>query len=223
MTKQEIFADIVKSRHSTRSFLPEPIEQSVIHAVFELARWAPSNCNTQPWEVCVASGDACNALRQDISNAIATGRMAMDFPYAGTYEGVYKDRQYGAARALYNAMGIEREDKAGRDAAFFRNFTFFDAPHVAFLFMDEKFGLREAADIGMFAQTLMLAFTAYGLASCPQTALSFNADIVRKHFTLEENYKLLFGISFGKADESQAANNTRTTRELVEDSIRFKY
>lgn len=221
MTKQQIFADIVKSRHSTRSFLPESVDESVIHAAFELARWAPSNCNTQPWEVCVASGAACNALRQDISNAIATGSIAMDFPYAGTYDGVYKDRQYGAARTLYEAMGIVREDKAGRDAAFFRNFTFFDAPHVAFLFMDEKFGLREAADIGMFAQTLMLAFTAYGLASCPQTALSFNGDIVRKHFNLAANYKLLFGISFGKADASQAANNTRTTREPVTDSIRF--
>ena len=221
MMKQKIFAEIVKGRHSTRSFLPDPVDEETIQAVFELARWAPSNCNTQPWEVCVASGNACNALREDISTAIVNGEIAMDFPYAGVYEGVYKDRQHGAARALYNAMGIEREDKAGRDAAFFRNFTFFDAPHVAFLFMDENFGVREAADIGMFAQTLMLAFTAYGLASCPQTALSFNGDIVRKHFKLSPKNKLLFGISFGKADSTHVANNAKTTREPVEGSMRF--
>ena len=48
----------------------------------------------------------------------------------------------------------------------------FDAPVVALL--PDGFGLREACDLGMFTQTVMLGLTAQGLGSCPQTALGFS-------------------------------------------------
>jgi nitroreductase len=37
---------------------------------------------------------------------------------------------------------------------------------------------RVAADMGSYAQTLLLAMTAYGIASCPQALLTFYADTV---------------------------------------------
>ena len=52
----------------------------------------------------------------------------MDFPSFESYEGVYKERQHGAARALYDAVGVERSDKEGRLAQFMKNFDFFGAP-----------------------------------------------------------------------------------------------
>ncbi len=102
-----------------------------------------------------------------------------------------------------------------------RNFTFVDAPHVAFLFLPEPFGLREAADLGMYAQTLMLAMTANGLGSCPQTALSFQADFVREVLGVEAGNKLLFGISFGYPDESAPANRCVTDRAALADTVTF--
>jgi hypothetical protein len=145
----------------------------------------------------------------------------MDFPYAGTYHGVYKERQYGAAQALYDAVGIPREDKVARNVQFMRNFTFFDAPHVAFLFLPEPFGLREAADLGMYAQTLMLTLTAHGLGSCPQTALSFQADYVREELGLDASNKLLFGLSFGYPDWDAPANTCWTDRATGTDAVSF--
>ena len=149
------------------------------------------------------------------------GDMSMDFPYEGKYEGVYKERQYGSAQALYDAVNIAREDKAGRQVQFMRNFTFFDAPHVAFMFLPEPFGLREAADLGMYAQTLMLAMTAHGLGSCPQTALSFQADFIRQSLGIDASNKLLFGISFGYPDPDAPANTCVTDRASVVDSVVF--
>jgi hypothetical protein len=134
---------------------------------------------------------------------------------------VYRDRQYAAARTLYEALNITREDKAGRTAAFNRNYTFFDAPHVAFLFLPEPFGLREAADLGMYAQNLMLALTAHGIGSCPQTALSFYPDIVRDELGIAAEQRLLFGLSFGYADESHASALARTRRAALSDIVTF--
>lgn len=57
--------------------------------------------------------------------------------------------------------------------------VFHGAPHVAMLFAPDTAEARLAADVGMYAQTLLLALTARGVASCPQGLLSFDADTVR--------------------------------------------
>lgn len=224
MTQQELieaFTTIVMARHSVRAFTPVAVEQSLLEQIFLTARHAPSNCNTQPWQAHVVSGVQKDALAAQLTDAINKGEFSMDFPYAGRYEGIYKERQYDAANQLYTAMGIPREDKAARGAAFLRNFTFFDAPHVVFLFMHESFGLREAADVGMYAQNLMLSMTAYGVASCPQTALGFHADCVRQALNIPTNMKLLFGISFGYEDAQQSANQARVEKASLAESVFF--
>ncbi|GAB3270843.1 nitroreductase [Parahaliea aestuarii] len=222
MTEQaSVFSAVVAARRSLRAFTPEPVPRATLEAIFRDAARAPSNCNTQPWQVHVASGAVLEQLRESLPQKFMAGEISMDFPYDGSYEGVYKDRQHGAAWALYNAQGIAREDKAARHETFMRNFTFFDAPHVAFLFLPEPFGLREAADLGMFAQTLMLAITARGLGSCPQTALSFFADQVREALGVDAGNKLLFGLSFGYPEPDHPANRCQTERAALQDFVHF--
>lgn len=213
------FSTVVRERRSLRAFLPDPIPAAELTAIFADAARAPSNCNTQPWVVHVVSGTKLEELRETLPGEFLAGRISMDFPYDGVYEGVYKSRQHAAAHALYNAMGIPREDKASRQQAFMRNFTFFDAPHVAFLFLPEPFGLREACDLGMFAQTLMLALTARGLGSCPQTALGFQADQLRAALAVDPSHKLMFGISFGYPDPEAPANQCLTERASLDDFV----
>jgi len=220
-TTADIFETIANDRHSVRAFLPQAIELATLERIFSIANRAPSNCNSQPWITHVASSAAIEKLRTRVSAAWAAGQISMDFPYDGIYQGVYKDRQYAAAQALYDSVGIKREEKVRRNEQFVRNFTFFDAPHVAFLFMQEPFGLREAGDVGMYAQTLMLTLTAFGYASCPQTALGFFSEIAREEFGLEKNNKLLFGISFGVEDKSDPSNSCRTARAALADNTVF--
>ncbi len=218
-----VFDRIVKQRRALRAFLPQPVDQGTLDAVFTLAAQAPSNCNTQPWLVHVASGDSIAALRDKLPALFMAGATSLDFPYDGVYSGVYKERQYGSAQALYDAAGIVRSDKARRQEQFVRNYSFFDAPHVAFFFLPEPFGLREAADLGMYAQTVMLAMTAHGLGSCPQTALSFLADAVRENLEISSDNKLLFGLSFGYPDQDAPANRCVTDRASLEDTVVFHH
>lgn len=222
MTEQaRSFDDVVLARRSLRAFLPDQVATDTLERVFELAQRAPSNCNTQPWLTHVASGSSLEALREELPRRFMNGEMSLDFPYDGVYQGAYKERQYGSAQALYDAVGIAREDKARRQEQFMRNFIFFDAPHVAFLFLPEPFGLREATDLGMYAQTLMLAMTAHGLGSCPQTALSFEADVIRQLLGVDAGNKLLFGISFGHPDPQAPVNQCETDRVALADCVQF--
>jgi nitroreductase len=217
----QIFDEIVRKRRSLRAFQPEPVPRETLEQIFEVAQRAPSNCNTQPWITHVASGESLQTLRDEMPKRFMAGEMSLDFPYDGVYQGVYKDRQHSSAQALYDAVGIERQDKLRRQEQFMRNYIFFDAPHAAFLFLPEPFGVREAADLGMYAQTLMLGMVAHGLGSCPQTALSFEADFIRETLGIDDSNKLLFGISFGVPVKDAAVNRCATDRAALADCVHF--
>ena len=213
---------VVRARKSVRGFLPDPVPRAVMRRVFELARWSPSGTNVQPWRVCVASGAVRDAMRAELLARVEAGVAARpDHRDKGRLGEPFKERRRACAKVLYDAMGIDWDDKAGRARASLRNFELFDAPHVAFFCMEDIFGGQSAADVGMYTQTLMLALTANGLASCAQGTMGHYPDLVRETFDLPENMTVLYGLSFGYEDTSVPANAARTTRASIDDVVTF--
>jgi len=216
-------ADTIYQRRSVRGFLPKRVPEETLREVFEQAQMAPSNCNTQPWNVMVASGSLRDSLRdQFVERAMSGIASKPDFSYVSKFEGAYRGRQVECAAALYGEMEIARDDKAGRSRAALRNFEFFDAPHVAFLCMDHSFGATIAVDVGIYAQTLMLTMTAHGISSCAMGSLRSHPDLIRDAFNLEKNMGVVFGICFGYEHSEVKANKTRTTRASLGESVIFR-
>ena len=215
------FYEVLEKRRSMRAFHSEPVDQKVIERVFQNALAAPSNCNTQPWYVHIVSGPQLEALRAVLPEKMMAGEIELDFPFDGVYEGEFKARQHASAKALSDASGIDRHDKANRNIAFMRNFMFFDAPHAAFFYLPAGFSEREACDLGMFAQSVMLGLVNEGLGSCPQTALSFHAGTVREALGITDGRKLMFGLSFGRPLEDAPVNQCRTARAEFSDLIQW--
>jgi nitroreductase len=214
--------DAIRQRRSVRGYLPDAVPTDVLRQIFELAQWAPSNCNVQPWQVYVASGETRNELKQRFMDGIANGKpMTPDIGFLPSLSGEHRTRQVECAQALYGAMGIARDDKMGRMRATMRNFELFDAPHVCFLGMDKSFGTLMALDVGMYAQTLMLAMTAHGVSSCAQGSMGYYPNDVREVFGVDDNIAILFGISFGYEDTTVAANAARTDRAPLSESVIF--
>ena len=214
----------VRTRHSVRGFLPDRVPQETLDKVFDLARWAPSGTNIQPWQVYVASGELRDNLRAQFMQ-----RTRNNHPPSVDHKGtrgplgeIWKTRRRECAAVLYDAMGVAWEDKPARAEVGFRNFELFDAPHVAFLCMDEVFGIGSAWDVGMYAQTLMLSMTAHGLASCAQGTMAHHPDLVREAFGLGSEVKVLFGLSFGFADPNMSVNNAHTARAELQETVTFK-
>jgi nitroreductase len=51
--RYESLLELVKRRRSTRTFKPDPIPDHYVDKIIEVARWAPSGANSQPWEFIV--------------------------------------------------------------------------------------------------------------------------------------------------------------------------
>ncbi len=214
--------EALTQRRSVRGFEAREVSDALIRDVFELAQAAPSNCNIQPWLCHVVSGDTLRAIAEKmVAASIAGIQPDPDFTSDRKFTGVYRDRQVDAAVQLYGAMGIERNDRPKRDWAYRRNLEFFGAPHAVLVFMHSAFEEREAVDLGIYAQTLMLALTSRGLASCAQGALSLYPTIIREHLGLSADNRLIFGISFGYEDESVPANSARVGRSALGDAVVF--
>jgi nitroreductase len=215
------FDQLTRSRRSIRGFLPEPVDADRLQKIFETAACAPSNCNTQPWESHVVSGAMRDRLSSIFMETIGQGNFSMDYPYDAKYQGVFRKRQLDVGILLYQALGVTREDKEGKRRAFLRNLEFFDAPHVVFILMPEWCGIREACDVGMYAQNLMLTMHSHGLASCPQTILGYDADSVRRELNIDSTMKLLFGISFGYENPELPENQIVPERAPLDDQVHF--
>ena len=215
--------DAISLRRSVRGFTKELVPGETIDKILTLAQQSPSNCNVQPWKVLLASDKHCDELREQLTQAFASGKsMTPDFTHTTKFSGEMRDRQIQCAQALYGAMGIERSDKVGRMNASKRNYEFFDAPHVLFITMQRDFSPTIAVDVGMYAQTLMLLMSAHGIASCAQASVAYYPQIIRDYFNEPSDSGILFGISFGYEDPSVQANQARTNRADIREVVNIK-
>src|SRR5207247_2801259 len=51
----DMLLNLVKTRMSVRKFRPDPIPDDTIEKILEVARWAMSGANSQPWEFIVVT------------------------------------------------------------------------------------------------------------------------------------------------------------------------
>ena len=123
------FTAFAQSRKSTRGFQKKAIPKDVVDDIINTAKWAPSSYNTQTWYVHAVAGEVLAKIREgNTKNTMAGKPHVRDFPYKEDYEGDHRRRQIDVAIQLFEAMGIERDDKEKRMDWMLRGFRQFDAP-----------------------------------------------------------------------------------------------
>jgi nitroreductase len=216
------FEALLGSRFSCRAFKSEPVPHESIERILAAAQRTPSWCNSQPWQVIVTGGEGTERLGRALTEAARSGSPnSADFAFPRQYRGVYDQRRKESGFQLYNALGIERGDKAAYGRQMLENFRFFGAPHVAIVTTDEALGVYGAIDCGGYVSNFMNAAQALGMAAIAQAALASQAATIHKHFDLSDERKFVCGISFGFADENHKANSFRTSRATVGEAVKF--
>lgn len=218
-------SDAVRSRRSVRGFLDRPVDPQTIRRVLSTALRAPSGGNLQPWHLHVVGGEPLAELKAIMRQRLAEspeGDPAEYDIYPKKLPSPYRDRRFEIGEALYAALGIPREDKAGRARWFTRNFEFFGAPLALFCSVDRQMGLPQWSDLGMMLQTVMLLLREEGLDSCAQECWSVYSQTLHKFLALPQEQMLFCGMSIGYEDTSEPANRVVVPRAPIEEIVHFR-
>ncbi|MGU3626463.1 nitroreductase [Comamonas brasiliensis] len=208
---------MMQQRRSTRAFLPEAVPDALLHQLLMTARQAPSGGNLQPGQLIAVRGklreQLTTALLQDVESQVPECEDYAYFPRPMPMQ--LRKRQVASAQALYSALGVARDDRAGREAQFARNYRFFDAPVALVVTIDAHYGPGGYMDLGMTLYGLQLAAAAMGLGSCAIGALASYPATVRRVLGLADSKHIVCGLALGWADESAPVNQTRTSRAPI--------
>ena len=214
--------DAVIARRSVRGFLDTSVDATIIERLCVEASRAASGGNLQPWHVDIVAGDALNRLKGAMLARLASG--TTETPEYDIYPrelvAPYRARRFAIGEALYEALGIPREDKVARRMWFARNFAFFGAPVALFVTVDRRMGPPQWSDLGQFLATLMLLAVEAGLATCAQECWAVYPETVKAFLGTPDERMLFCGMAVGFEDTSAPANALRSERAAPDEWLR---
>jgi nitroreductase len=217
--------DAVASRRSVRDFLPTPVPGDVIRRVLTQALRAPSGGNLQPWHLHLVGGEALDGLKATMAELVQqapAGEGSEYDIYPKELVSPYRDRRFAVGEAMYERLGIPREDKAARRRWFARNYEFFGAPLALFCSVDRRMGPPQWSDLGMLLQSVMLLLRAEGLDSCAQECWAIYPQTIGKFLELPPERMLFTGMSIGYAKRDGAIDTLVTARAPLSEVADFR-
>ncbi|MDR3213209.1 MAG: nitroreductase [Azoarcus sp.] len=217
-------ADILRSRHSTRRFLPTPVPRETIAELLELASCSPSGTNAQPWKVYALAGEARTALSAALLESFGqdtTEKREYEY-YPAQWTEPWLSRRRKLGFDLYSAVGIAKGDKSRMKAQTGRNFRFFDAPVGLIFTMSRQLAQGMLLDYGIFIGHLVIAAQARGLASCVQTAYAEFPVTIHRQLGIGDDELIVGGLALGYPDPDAPENRLHTERESVSEFTAFR-
>jgi nitroreductase len=214
-------SDALRKRISVRAFKPDAIPEAIVRDILEVARFAPSGGNLQPWKVIAVAG-----AERDAVAALAKANLPGDdgdrpvYP-ANLWE-PYRSRRYKLGEDMYALLGLARDNKPGRLMHLAQNFDFFGAPVGLFFVIERRMGHGQWAHLGMFMQSVALAAIERGVASCMQEAWARVRAPLHQHFALGADEMIYCGMALGYADEAAPVNSLRSDRAALEEFAIFR-
>jgi nitroreductase len=211
--------EAIRMRRSCRAFQDRPISRELLMQVLSDASNAPSAINMQPWEVTIV----CDAERKRLSK-----KLIRAFRERGTgcspgasrplpNEGIRRARESADAMTpLIQEMGSDFRTYVDEGSL-----SFYGAPAVALLFIDESFPADRVTDLGAFMAYLLLAAAGHGLASCPIGLVKAYEDEVKDALNVPESKILVISVALGEPDPEAAINKFKSPRMELQEFVRW--
>ena len=213
--------ECIKTRMSIRKFKPDPVPLEILKNIIDTAKWSPSYKNTQPWEVVIVSGKKKEALSKLLVELLENNtKPCPDLPEPLSWPPAIEARITALMKKRSELTGVDMFSLEALRRAKIANFQFYGAPHGIFLFQDSSLTAWSIFDMGLFAQSLMLAAHAYGLGTVPQAFLTDYAQHVKQFLGIPESKRLVLGISTGYPDLASPVNKFRPERIETDEIVR---
>lgn len=216
--------ELLRTRHAKRAFLKDetiPIEKirTILGAA---AEGSPSTKNTQPWGVSIVRGQLLEDLRNLLLSKFDAGELDnpeySNRPSNPTVK-EFDDKVASYGKELFAWKGIDRYNEAQRNEHERVNYECFGASTLLLLHIPNRAVPGTFIDAGLFLQSVLLGFHAYGYGACPQYSMAKFSKTL-KEFHKDRNIKplipedriLVCGISVGCIDPDAKINSFSPSR-----------
>ena len=216
-------AEAVRGRRSIRKFRKDEIPREVLREILEAAHWAPSWGNTQPWEFYVLTGNALEEFRAANQEKMTKGEaFSPEVPMPEAWPDHLKKRYMEIGKIVLTAMGIQREDKDGRNKLYQNMALLFGAPCLVVACIPKDTLVEYAMlDIGLILQTLCLSAYDKGIGSCIMAASIGYPALLRKIATIPDDRRIIMGVALGYPDPDYPLNRFERVRADMSEFVRW--
>lgn len=212
---------VLRSRRSLRAYRTDPVPRELLAELLEVAASAPSNSNTQPWQIHAVAAAPKATLSAALLAAFHEGTLPPSLHFPDPLPAEYAQRQQDFGARYYQSLGIDVADMAGRARQTARNFDFFGAPVGLIFTIDQRLAPHSWLDLGLLVQNVMIAATARGLGTCPQVSFARFHTVIAQHLPLGEHELTVCGMSLGYPQREAAVNRIAMPRRAVREFVNF--
>lgn len=217
--------EAVASRRSIRKFSGRPVEEAALRRVLEKAQRAPSGGNTQPWNAVVVTGAELARVTDAVKALVAEAPMGKgaEYPiYPAELAGRYNDQRFAVGAAMFDSLGIAREDKVGRIEQMQANWESFGAPAQMFTYCPKYMNQPQWSDMGMWLQTVMLLLREEGLDSCAQEIWAMYGEPMKELLGIPDDHIFFCGMAIGWRDADAPINNFPVPRVPYTEAVELR-
>jgi coenzyme F420-0:L-glutamate ligase/coenzyme F420-1:gamma-L-glutamate ligase len=179
--------ELIKTRRSIRKFKPTKVSREVINAILDLARWAPSAHNAQPWRLVVIDDDFVKVRLATEMGRVWLSDMLKD--------GVSRDK----AEEIVRVESWQRITQS--PIVLIVCLTMEDMHKYLDMRRRKAEYLMGVQSVAAYIQNLLLLAHYYGLGACWVCAPLFCQNAVRKALGLPRKIEPQAMIVMGYADE----------------------
>jgi len=214
--------EAIKLRRSIRAFKPHPVPREVLTELLEIARWAPSSANSQPWEFFILTGEVLDKYNHFLIEKVRSGELWKPRPdpdmemFVIHAKGPYAKRQ----RKFFEQVPdlLEPEDGKSKMQKWFELAeNRYGAPAFIIIVADKSASGWFIFDIGLITQTIALVAQEYGLGTCILGDAAAFPEEMRRIADIPESKRAVIGIAIGYPDWDHPLNSLRTEREPIEE------
>ena len=218
-----VIDNLIRRRFACRRFTDKYVSRETIEQILDVARFAASSSNGQPWHVFVVAGE----LKLDISRSLLHAHAHEPDQHVPEQQvstpipALYASRREEYGRTFYGYLGVNRADMVARAAVTARNYAFFDAPVGLIFTIDRRLGSASWVDLGLFLQNIMLAACSRGLDTCTQETFAKYHRLLREPLRIPPEQIVVCGMSIGFADHQALQGRPTNSRAPVSDFANF--
>ena len=214
----ENFEKLMTERHSVRYFQKKEIPLETLKKILSVALKSPSWCNSQAWNIYVASGKTLS----DIKDIWLSKNKEKIKGYSDLKPGHRTDASERSQKAM---------EKFFKDAGEFikdpkmqslldSHPILYNAPCIVYLTLPKGAIEYSILDLGALEMSILLAAKSHGVDSLTAYESIKYPDVLRKFCKIPDNENIIIGIALGYEDDN-ILNKFRAEKLTVEEACHF--